>query len=125
MEFKHTGDGICAWFASASDAVACALGIHDDLERSNAVHPELPMVTRIGIAAGEPVPVGDDLFGLAVVTASRICSLAAGSQVYVAGDVARMLHGKGYALRPVDTFTLRGLPGSTEVFEALSTTTVS
>jgi class 3 adenylate cyclase len=121
MEFKHTGDGICAWFAAASDALECALGIRDDLERANAFHPELPLVARIGIAAGEPVDVGDDLFGLAVVAASRVCALAAGGQVFVSGEVARLVHGKGFVLEPVDSFALKGLPGTTEVLEAVGT----
>jgi class 3 adenylate cyclase len=120
MEFKHTGDGICAWFATASDALECALGIRDDLERSNAFHPELPLVARIGVAAGEPVHVGDDLFGLAVVAASRVCALAGGGQVYLSGEVARLVQGKGFVLEPVDSFELRGLPGTTEVLEAIA-----
>lgn len=120
MEFKHTGDGICAWFASAADAVACALGIRDDLDRANACRPELPVVARIGITAGEPVNIGGDLFGLAIVAAHRVCELARGGHVYVAEEITTLTRGKGFVFEPVADVTLKGLPGTTRVFEAIA-----
>ena len=119
VEFKHTGDGMCAWFASASDAVQCALGIRDDLDRVAAAQPDVPLVVRMGLAAGEPVDAGDDLFGLAVVVAARICALAAPGQIYVADEIARLTRGKPLAFQEVGSFGLKGLPGTTTVFEAL------
>jgi class 3 adenylate cyclase len=119
VEFKHTGDGMCAWFASASDAVHCSLGIRDDLERLAASQPEVPMVVRIGLAAGEPVDAGDDLFGLAVVVAARICALAAPGQVYAAEEIKRLTRGKPLTFQEVGSFELKGLPGTTTVLEAL------
>jgi len=119
VEFKHTGDGLCAWFASAGEAVSCALGIRDDLERLAAVQPDLRLAVRTGIAAGEPVDAGDDLFGLAVVVATRVCSLAAPGQVYVAEEVTALTRGKPLAYSEVGSFPLKGLPGTTTIFEAL------
>ncbi len=119
VEFKHTGDGLCAWFASASDAVHCALGIRDDLERLSATQPEVALSVRAGIAAGEPVDSGDDLFGLAVVVAARICSLAAPGRVFVAEEVARLTRGKPLSFLEVGSHELKGLPGTTNVLEAV------
>jgi class 3 adenylate cyclase len=119
VEFKHTGDGLCAWFASASDAVHCALGVRDDLERLSALQPETRLAVRIGVAAGEPVDVGDDLFGLTVVVAARMCDMADPGHVYVAEEVARLTRGKPFDFEQVGSFELKGMPGTTTVFEAL------
>jgi class 3 adenylate cyclase len=119
VEFKHTGDGLCAWFASAGDAVFCALGIRDDLEQLASVEPEVRLAVRTGIAAGEPVDAGDDLFGLAVVVATRVCNLASPGQVYVAEEVTQLTRGKPLAFQEIGSFPLKGLPGTTTVFEAL------
>ena len=42
VEFKHTGDGIGAWFANPADAVDCAMQMGRDLERASAQHPDTP-----------------------------------------------------------------------------------
>jgi class 3 adenylate cyclase len=117
VEFKHTGDGICAWFSSARQAIFCANHLQSDLDDVNASHPELPLVIRVGLAAGEPVVEGDDLFGLAVVRASRICAQAGAGQVLVSGEVARLADLPQESLRYVDTVALKGLPEETALYE--------
>ena len=67
VEFKHTGDGIGAWFTDPADAVDCAVQMGRDLERASAQHPDTPLMMRAGVAMGEPVEHGGDLFGLSVV----------------------------------------------------------
>ena len=74
VEFKHTGDGIGAWFANPADAVDCAMQMGRDLERASVQHPDTPLMMRAGVAMGEPVEYGGDLFGLSVVRASRACA---------------------------------------------------
>src|SRR5262249_53865655 len=46
VEFKHTGDGIAAWFLSPLDAVACAHAIAGDLEEVSLLHPTFPLQLR-------------------------------------------------------------------------------
>ena len=57
VEFKHTGDGVAAWFFNAETAVRCALAIHDAVDRFNDRRRE-PVHVRIGVAAGDVIANG-------------------------------------------------------------------
>jgi eukaryotic-like serine/threonine-protein kinase len=121
VEFKHTGDGIAAWFASAADAVACAHAIDADFEEMTLVHPDLPMQSRFGLSSGSPLEEGTDLFGLTVVQAARLCSLAQPGQVLVDQDVAEAV-GR-HAFRSLGRRSLKGFPEPVPVFESLAAPT--
>ena len=70
---KTTGDGMLAEFASAGDAVECALEIQRRLARRNAdVEPDRRILFRIGINLGDIVVDGDDIFGDGVNIAARL-----------------------------------------------------
>ena len=64
--FKHTGDGVCAAFASPRSAVDAAVAAQRALE--------LPV--RMGIATGEAELRGEDYFGTVLNRAARV--MAAG-----------------------------------------------
>ena len=117
-EFGHTGDGIAAWFSSTDDAVACALRIRDDLERATIGHPDQPLVARLGITSGEPLAVGRELFGLAVVAACRICDLGAPGQVLVSDEIVQLSTGKGLGFVRLGDFELKGMPQPVTLYEA-------
>lgn len=72
--FKHTGDGMCAWFASPSAAVRSAIDAQRKLE--------LPV--RMGIASGEANERDGDYFGPALNRTARIMSAGHGGQVLLA-----------------------------------------
>ncbi len=75
--FKNTGDGALAEFASANDAVQCAVEIQRALVRRNADVPEdRRIILRIGISLGDVMVDGDDLYGNGVNVAARMESLA-------------------------------------------------
>ena len=118
VEFQHRGDGIAAWFTNASDAVSCALAIREDMASATGEHPELPLVVRLGIAAGEPIGVGAELFGLAVVVACRICDVAQAGQILVAEEIPSLARGKDFAFSRCGEFALKGLPSATTLYEA-------
>ena len=121
VEFKHSGDGIMAWFTAAADAIECAFQINEDLETANVSHPEFPLVLRTGIAAGDVILRRGDLFGLSVVEASRICDIAAGGQILVSDRIAREAdRGAGVAFTPLGPIELKGLPDAVPVWEANS-----
>ncbi len=67
--FKETGDGFLAEFASAVQAVTCAMDIQKAAEAGS-----LPL--RIGIHVGDVVVQGDDLMGDGVNIAARIEGIA-------------------------------------------------
>jgi hypothetical protein len=47
-EVAHTGDGMMVSFEAPSDALRCAIEIHEGFERYSQDHPEAPIQVRIG-----------------------------------------------------------------------------
>ena len=120
VEFKHTGDGVLAWFDTPGQAIACALTLQPALDDANVVHPDVPLRVRCGIAAGRPIATGDDFFGVAVVRAVRVCATAGPGEVLVAAEVAALVETTHHAPFAVDAGTeveLKGL-GSQRVHRA-------
>src|SRR5436853_2552730 len=60
---KTTGDGMLVEFASAVDAVTCAVSVQEQMAARNATGSEPRMEFRIGINIGDIVSEGDDIFG--------------------------------------------------------------
>lgn len=120
VEFKHTGDGIAAWFAAPGDAVSSAVAIGHGLERASVRHPELPLLVRSGISIGEPLGDQGDLFGRSVIHAARLCALAAGGEVLVSSEVADAVRPSGVSLRPRGPQVLKGFPEPVEVHAVVS-----
>jgi class 3 adenylate cyclase/tetratricopeptide (TPR) repeat protein len=81
-EIDTQGDAFFVAFASAKQAVLCAL----EIQRALAGHQwpaGAPVRVRIGIHTGQAVPAGGAYTGLAVHRAARICAAARGGQVLV------------------------------------------
>ncbi len=99
---KHLGDGILARFGGAAEAVAASVAI----QQAVAGHFNV----RIGISAGDVTVENDDVFGLPVIEASRLCAHASGGQILVS-DLARMLaRGRGgHTFESVGSLDLKGL----------------
>jgi class 3 adenylate cyclase len=115
VEFKHTGDGIAAWFTAPGDAIDAALAIGRGLERATALHPELPFQVRAGISVGEPLGNAGDLFGLSVVQAARLCSLADGGEVLVSTEVMSSVTADRHAFSTRGWQHLKGFADPIEV----------
>jgi len=92
-EVKHTGDGLMASFRDAVRSVKCAVAIQMAFQEFNSGHPPTPLKVRIGINAGEPVERNNDLFGLTVQLASRVCGQSKPGQTLVSG-VLKVLCGE-------------------------------
>jgi adenylate cyclase len=73
---KSLGDGFLVEFASALDAVRCAVEIQKTLGRRNARAPGESIELRIGVHLGDVVHRGQDVFGDAVNIVARIEPLA-------------------------------------------------
>lgn len=118
-EVKHTGDGIMAAFNSAASAVKTACAIQGQLNDHNAAAlsragqggPDLPVVVRIGISAGEPVEQAADLFGSTVQLAARLCAQAEPGQVLVSNVVADLCIGKNLKFYDAGSCELKGFDG--------------
>jgi adenylate cyclase len=71
------GDGTLAEFASAVDAVQCAVDIQKATKQANAALPEdRTIVLRVGLNLGDVVVEGDDLYGDGVNIAARLEAMA-------------------------------------------------
>ena len=106
-EVKHTGDGIMASFRSVAAAIEAAVLTQRGLAEAAAAG-EMPVGVRIGIAAGEPVSEGKDLFGTAVQLAARLCAKAPSHGVLVTAAVRDLAMGKGFRFAAGGTLRLKG-----------------
>ena len=86
---KLMGDGSLVEFASAIDAVECAVKLQSALcARSAELPAERQLAFRIGINLGDVMVEGDDIYGDGVNVAARLEALAEPGGVYVS-DIVR------------------------------------
>lgn len=90
-----TGDNLMAEFASAVDALECAVGIQEELGTKNAGLPDdRKMEFRIGINVGDVIMDGNQIYGDGVNVAARLQALAEGDGVCISGTVYDQVEGK-------------------------------
>jgi class 3 adenylate cyclase len=115
-EVKTMGDGFMASFSSATRALECAIAMQRAFAEHNESAEESIRV-RIGLNAGEPIAEEEDLFGTAVIMASRIAGKAEGGEI-VASDVVRQLvAGKGFLFADRGDVALRGFEDPVRLYE--------
>ena len=86
--FNTAGDSLVADFASAVDAVQCAVEAQEAIGKENAGRPVgEQMRFRIGIHVGDIIVQGDNLFGDAVNVAARLEALAEPGGICVSSTV--------------------------------------
>lgn len=118
-EIKHTGDGIMASFASASNGAEAAVTIQRAIAAHVRDHPDLPLELRIGMDAGEPIEEDDDLFGTTVQLASRVCATGASGQIMCTNVVRELSAGKGLEFVFRGTQDLKGFKEKIPLYEVL------
>jgi len=92
---KTTGDGLLAEFASALDAMRCAVEVQRIMgDRNQAVPPDKRVEFRIGVNVGDIIIDGGDIFGDGVNIAARLEGLADPGGVCVSGRVQEDAVGK-------------------------------
>lgn len=108
---KTLGDGAMATFESALAALQAAAEIQAAVERLDAAHGGIGVAARVGVAAGEPIPDGDDLHGMTVVIASRLSTAAGAGEVLVQDLVRELVASRdGVALDATRDYELKGVP---------------
>jgi TolB-like protein len=86
--FNTARDSVVAGFASAVDAVRCAVTVQAAVATENAViSADEPMQFRIGVHIGDVMVDGENLLGDGVNIAARLEALAEPGSVYVSGVV--------------------------------------
>ena len=104
---KTTGDGFMASFASAADALECALGLQRAFAERNA-GAEQAIVIRGGLNAGKPIAEDNDHFGTAVTLTARIMSEAIGGEVLVSDVIRQLAAGKWFSFEDRGVHRLKG-----------------
>ncbi|RWO08090.1 MAG: hypothetical protein EOS07_17095 [Mesorhizobium sp.] len=84
--FKVAGDGVLVEFASAGNAVQCAVELQEGMAAANSDQPEeRRIVLRIGVNLGDVIVEGSDLYGDGVNIAARLESIAEPGSILVSG----------------------------------------
>jgi adenylate cyclase len=92
---KMMGDGALVEFASAVDAVECAVAVQRAMADHNSSRPgREPIEFRIGVNLGDIVIDGDDIFGDGVNVAARLEGQAPKSGILVSDAVHAQIKGK-------------------------------
>ena len=91
---KTMGDGALVEFASAVDAVDCAVAVQAGMAAMNAASSRAAMEFRIGINLGDIVSEGDDILGEGVNVAARLETQAPRSGILVSDSVHAQVRGK-------------------------------
>jgi adenylate cyclase len=90
---KTTGDGMLVEFASAVDAVNCAMSVQGKMAERNGT-AALTITFRIGINVGDVIIDGDDIFGDGVNVAARVENECEPGGVCLSEDAYRQVRGK-------------------------------
>ena len=92
---KVMGDGVLVEFASAVDAVECAVALQEAMDVANAGLPEdTRIILRIGINLGDVIVEGQDLYGDGVNIAARLESLSEPGGLCISASVFEHVNGK-------------------------------
>ncbi|TIT01977.1 MAG: adenylate/guanylate cyclase domain-containing protein [Mesorhizobium sp.] len=92
---KLMGDGVLVEFASAVNAVQCAVELQSAMAAANADVPQdSRIVLRVGINLGDVMVEGSDLYGDGVNIAARLETLADAGSIVVSRTVFNHVRGK-------------------------------
>jgi class 3 adenylate cyclase len=108
-EIKTIGDGFLATFDATTRAVRAGTEIV-------AAAKGMGLEVRAGVHIGEVEVRPDDVVGLPVSIAKRICDLAGPGQVFVSEAVKGLLVGSGIALSEQGTHVMKGVPDEWRLF---------
>jgi predicted ATPase len=103
--FKHTGDGMCVVFGSATEAVAAAVEVQSGVE--------LPV--RMGLHTGEAESRDGDFFGPTLNRAARVMDAGHGGQVLLSSATAGLV--RGLDLVDLGEHRLKGLDTPERIFQ--------
>jgi TolB-like protein/class 3 adenylate cyclase len=130
---KLMGDGALVEFASAVNAVDCAVELQTSMDAANAdVTGDRRIVLRAGINLGDVIVEGSDLYGDGVNIAVRLENLSEPGGLYISGSVFEHVNGKlphsfvslgpqtlKNINRPIQVFRLAGKDGLGVVVSAV------
>ena len=115
---KLMGDGALVEFASAVDAVTCAIQIQKSVgERDTGRAAADPILFRVGINVGDIIVEGDDIYGDGVNIAARIEALAQPGEIYLSRSAADQVRDKlEIQLESLGEHTLKNIARPVDVY---------
>jgi class 3 adenylate cyclase len=108
-EVKTMGDGFLATFESSGRAIRCAFEV---VAGARGIGLDL----RAGVHTGEVEVRGDDIAGLSVTIAKRVCDLAGPGEVLVTRTVTDHVVGSDIEFEDRGERELKGVPGNWRLF---------
>jgi class 3 adenylate cyclase len=91
---KTTGDGLLVEFASALDAVRCAIAVQRGMAAAAPGPPERRIRYRVGVNVGDVLADGDDILGDNVNIAARLESIAEPGGICLSAAAYEQVRGK-------------------------------
>jgi adenylate cyclase len=105
------GDGSLCAFASATQAVRCALAMQQQFEQE----PKVPL--RIGLHVGEMLFENGKVFGDGVNIASRIQSLGVAHSILFSAEInSKLINQSEFKIRSIGKFSFKNVAAPMEVF---------
>jgi class 3 adenylate cyclase len=104
-----TGDGVLATFDGPARGLRCAEAIQGTIAG-------LGLAVRAGVHTGEIEMRGDDITGLGVVIARRICDRASSGEVLASRTVKDLVTGSGIGFIDRGMHALKGVPEEWQLF---------
>ncbi len=125
--FKTTGDGVLIEFASAVNAVQCAVDLQHGMAAANGGQPEdRHIVLRIGVNLGDVMVEGSDLYGDGVNIAARLETLAEPGDILISGTAHEHVGTKvKVGFEDLGTQTLKNIAQAVRVYRVADTPTVA
>lgn len=123
--FKTMGDGFLAEFASAIDALNCAVAVQHAIGVRNISLPDNDQIWfRMGINIGDIIVDGDDVFGDGVNIAARLEPLAHAGGIVVPGAFRTQTENKvDVAFEPIGRQKLKNIAEPIEVYRVVEKST--
>ena len=112
-EINTTGDGLLATFDGPARAIRGAQAIRDGAR-------QLGIDVRVGLHTGEVETMGDDIGGLAVHLAERVCASADPGEVLASRTVVDLVAGSGITFSDRGEHELKGVPDRWQLYAVTS-----
>jgi adenylate cyclase len=124
---KLMGDGVLVEFASAVNAVQCAVDVQAAMASANeALAEDRQIIFRMGVNLGEVVVEGDDIFGDGVNVAARLEAICEAGGVCLSDSVHRQIRGKiDLIFEDLGEQNLKNIAEPTRAYRTISATSAS
>lgn len=115
------GDGTLAEFASAADAVQCAVDIQKAMKEANANLPDdHAIVLRVGLNLGDVIVEGSDIYGDGVNVAARLEALADPGGICLSGAIHQQVERSlPFAFRDLGDQSLKNIARPVRVYSVV------